>query len=203
MSDKFIGAAGDASLAIIAWEELIHCFRRSFTADTELVFVNELGRLANMAERDQIGPLDAETLVNTALAEQVVFYARLADAIADVATDKGYFNLANPQPKRAAGSGYSAKYGRIQRFEQAWIGFDAHSWSRHAKSPVWIGFDNKSDIDGRLSEIFRKAGVDHVVDNPDTAPMLIVPIILAPDVGQDELIERAVEQVGKIHSLLR
>jgi hypothetical protein len=200
---KLIGQSGKASVALTSWEELIHRFQRSFTEETELVFVNELRRLANMAEKDQIGPLDAETLGNTALATQVVFYAKLADAIADAAAEKGYFVFDNALRRGAVGAGYSTKYGRIQRFKNTWIGFDAHSWSKYGESPVWVGFDNKSDIEGKLAEIFKKAGLKVIVDNPDTAPMLLVPVFLTPDVGQDELIEKAVEQVEKICSLLK
>jgi hypothetical protein len=197
----FVAEASGPWIGITSWEEMLLFLRREISGETELhVFVDQLGRLASMSREDQIGHLDASIIGNKTIARQAYDCVRLAEAIADAANSKDYIKIAERQSQRATGAGWSTKYGQIGRFN-AWIGFDARLWAQYG-SPLWLGFDDRGDIEEQLQDIFKNEKIQHFVDRPDEDPMLIMPIRLMPNADQEEVIEAALEQLSEICVLL-
>lgn len=198
---SFVAKTSVASVGITSWEEILGFLRREITGNTEFhVFVDQLGRLATMSKEDQIGHLDASVISNKTLAKQAYDCARMGEAIADASNNKGYITIPKRQLQRASGAGYSTKYGQIAQFN-AWIGFDARLWAQYG-SLVWLGFDDRTDIEEYLNALLRSAQIDYFVDRPDYDPMLIIPIKLITNADQEEVIGAALEQLSKIYALL-
>jgi hypothetical protein len=197
---RFIGETKGQYIAITSWEEMVDHLDRHTSENRELsVFVQQLRSLCKMAQKDEIAALDPAVLSDKQVGKAVYDYIRLAELIAEAAEDEGLIHLQKKQEKGAIGTGWSGKYGAVQGY-RAWIGFDARTWATYGKSPIWIEFDDKSEIEIHLRGTFEMLKKPFIFFEDD--PMLIVPILLTPKVDQDFLVEQALTQIRKIYSAL-
>jgi hypothetical protein len=197
---RFIGETKGQYIAVTTWEEMVDHLDKHTRENRELsVFVHQLRSLCEMAQKDEIAPLDPAVLSDDHVGKAVYDYIRLAELIAETAEGEGLIYLQKKQEKGAIGTGWSGKYGEIQGY-RAWIGFDARTWATYGKSPIWIEFDDKSEIEIHLRGTFEMLKKPFIFFEDD--PMLIVPILLTPKVDQDFLVEQALTQIRKIYSAL-
>ncbi|MGI8770856.1 MAG: hypothetical protein ACR2JE_05425 [Acidobacteriaceae bacterium] len=198
---SLIGLTKDRYIAVSSWTNLLWYLNKCSPNNAEIsVFVTELRRLCAVAPEDKIQPLDDSEVGDKTIGSRVVNYAALASEIAkrdikDFVKDK--------KQKYECGPGWSGTWGELGRFH-VWIGFEANAWSKHGISPIWMSFEETSQINQMRPILRSQTEVQWFEEERErNGPILSIPVSIKPRVGHDDLIDGAIDSIRRVAMMLR
>jgi hypothetical protein len=202
-------------VSVVPWERVLAAVEKSIsnnqttasspsTLTEAFMFFHQLRRLCNVAIEERVKPLSSTDLDNRLFAQRVVDYASLTRSLIDVEEVAEIFKVF-PKKKQheSSGPGWSGYFGTFAG-RSAWIGFDAGTWSSHGVSPIWLLFEKPEDYEP-LCKVLSQCLADRrvfAIEREDGTGKIAFPILLRPEVEQDEVIESAVGHLRDLYSIL-
>jgi hypothetical protein len=203
---RFIKGSPKGYLAVTSWEKFHESFSKHYKShngeEREIaVFLEQLRRLGAVVKRKEIR-LTGDFQDNREIAAEVYNYVRLAERFIVELDENGLFIPIDRPSIEEVGAGFNGRYGKLGGFK-AWIGFDARVWSKEGQSPIWVELDEPEEIH-RLPGILdsSRVRISYFALDDELDDEVVIPVDLAANLSQDELLENMVSQVREIREVL-
>ena len=201
-ADATWGRVGHHVLAVTSWTSVLDTLQR--TADDPSVEqdVLQLRGLTDVIDQEAFPPLAEDEVGNSGLARRIKGYERLANTITDRLVERHLVRVGS-RSYRAASYRTGRGAGRAMRLDDTLdlrFGLELRPWRDSGVTPLWWVL--KSSATHSIEKHWQRI-MSRIEDVRAYEDSLYIPIRLKTGVAENHVKENAVEQMGRIATILR